>query len=392
MKKNIFSTKLEVIDPSYGSELTFKILELEHLRRRQLRGSTPYEIFMEIKRIFYYLESLASARIEGNYTTLSEWVEQSIKPTSDPDDQFKEIQNIENTLEYIEEHIQENNPITLKFIREIHKKIVSGLIVPPDGEGDTTPGKFRTKPVTIVNAIISPPIGTLVLTSVQELIEFINSDTLPQYDLLKIALTHHRFAAIHPFNNGNGRTVRALTYALLLKYGFSVSAASRILNPTAIFCNDRETYYKMLGLADTGKETDLLTWCDYVISGLKQEVEKIDLLIEFDYVKNKILYPAIKFSAERKSITPDEEEVLLLILEKEQIMNSDVITIRPNYSELKVTRLLRKMKELNLIKPISLKSRRYTISFSNSYLLRGVIQQLDKEGFIPNSLENTLIS
>lgn len=77
-----------------------------------------------------------------------------------------------------------------------------------------------------------------------KLFDFINNEDGAKYDLLKIATAHHRFVWIHPFTNGNGRTVRLFTYAMLVKLGFNVSAG-RILNPTDIFCNNRKDYYHM---------------------------------------------------------------------------------------------------------------------------------------------------
>ncbi|MFO1252233.1 MAG: hypothetical protein U1E77_14110 [Inhella sp.] len=35
---------------------------------------------------------------------------------------------------------------------------------------------------------------------------------------------------VHPFSNGNGRVVRLLTYAMLIKYGYPGGAAGRLLN------------------------------------------------------------------------------------------------------------------------------------------------------------------
>ena len=100
-----------------------------------------------------------------------------------------------------------------------------------------------------------------------ELIDFVTREDDPRYDLIKIAIAHHRFVWIHPFTNGNGRTVRLFTYALLMKYGFRVETAQRILNPTAVFCNDREAYYNMLMEADTGTDAGLEAWCEYVLGG-----------------------------------------------------------------------------------------------------------------------------
>lgn len=91
-----------------------------------------------------------------------------------------------------------------------------------------------------------------------------------------MALAHHRFGWVHPFCNGNGRVVRLLTYALMIKYGFNVKAGGRVLNPTAVFCNDREKYCEMLAHADAGSPAHLERWCVYVLQGVLAELQKVD--------------------------------------------------------------------------------------------------------------------
>ena len=101
-------------------------------------------------------------------------------------------------------------------------------------------------------------------TKLYELFDFVNEESSPKYDLLKMAIAHHRFMWIHPFGNGNGRVGRLFTYALLVKAGFNVHVG-RILNPTAIFCNDRDQYYKFLSGADADSDEGLIDWCTYVV-------------------------------------------------------------------------------------------------------------------------------
>ena len=62
--------------------------------------------------------------------------------------------------------------------------------------------------------------------------------------------------------------------------------------------NDRNIYYEKLALADLGTEAGIKTWCEYVLTGLKEEVEKIDKLLNYDFLKSEILIPAIQFSLE----------------------------------------------------------------------------------------------
>ena len=98
---------LTLLNPAFDSPLVDVLTELEHLRRLQLHGTTPAPLFFQLKQIFHMLESLGSARIEGNHTTLADFVESRLETGQDePSDQLREMGNIEQAMLYIEEQIQ----------------------------------------------------------------------------------------------------------------------------------------------------------------------------------------------------------------------------------------------------------------------------------------------
>jgi hypothetical protein len=86
---------LRCVSPSFDSSLTNLIIELDYLRKKSLYGSTPPSIFFQLKNIFHMLESIASARIEGNITTIAEYVDTKIHKSESEDSKFREIQNME---------------------------------------------------------------------------------------------------------------------------------------------------------------------------------------------------------------------------------------------------------------------------------------------------------
>ena len=61
---------LRLLNPSFSSLLLDVLTDLEHLRRLQIQGTPPWPVFLQLKQVFHLLESLASARIEGNPATL----------------------------------------------------------------------------------------------------------------------------------------------------------------------------------------------------------------------------------------------------------------------------------------------------------------------------------
>lgn len=377
---------LKLYNPKWGSKLANTIIELEKLRVKKLGGPVPPYIFFQLKDIFQILESLGSARIEGNHTTLLEFVEKIIedpsrKTTNEAD---REIFNIERAITLIENNVKGATQLNRALISEIHKIIVDGLTPPPSGEGSRYPGQLRPVNVSIEQSKHIPPESVKVPEYFDELIEFINQPLDSQYHLLAIALSHHRMAWIHPFDNGNGRIVRMFTYALLIKQGFQVKSG-RILNPTAIFCMDRDQYYKMLSLADSGEEEKTLEWCLYVLEGLRTEIEKIDKLLDLNYIINTILIPMLLYSLEREHITKREYEILSALVRSKNmsIKSADLEKMIGQESPVQRSRILKKLKDKNMLIPLKKNGRIYTIGFANNYLLRGIMYILEKNSFVP---------
>lgn len=374
---------LKLVKPSFDSRLTDLIIELEHLRKKQLGGSTHPQVFFQLKHIFHTLESIGSARIEGNNTTVAEYFERKLDGDSDRNisNSILEIQNLEKAMEFVEQNVVDY-PINKGFVSELHKIIVEGLPADNGGEGDKTPGKYRSHAIRISKSRHLPPEAFLVEAYMDELFEFIRNEDSSKYDLLKTAIAHHRFVWIHPFGNGNGRTVRLFTYAMLIKNGFNVNVG-RIVNPTAVFCNNRNVYYDKLSKADSGSVDGIIEWCEYVLDGLKEEIEKVDKLSDYQFLKNEILLPSINFSLSRHIISDTEAKILRETIEKQVIQNSDLEKFFKDKAKSEISRQIKKLIEKKMLVPENEAVRKYVLRFDNNFLLRGVIKMLDEKGFLP---------
>lgn len=372
---------LKLLNPSFESDLVDIQTELEKLRYLNIQTDVHPFLFSQLKHLFHMLESLGSARIEGNHTTLADYIESKVEKNT-LSDQLNEINNIEKAMEYIDENLQADDEITERFIRELHAITVGNLDVAR--EGDRTPGTYRSSGVRISQSNHLPPEAFRVPEYMSELVGFINNRDKPKYDLMKMALSHHRFGWVHPFSNGNGRTVRLLTYALLIKYGFNVQTGGRVLNPTAVFCNDRDKYYEMLSLADTGRPENLETWCIYVLSGILNELKKVDQLTSLTFLSEKILFPALDFSIDRKLITSLEKDILKMAIMQGTIKAGDLEKIEPGHTSRQRTYTIKQLVDKKMLEPTQEGARIYTPSFVNSYLLRGVVKALTDQGFIKN--------
>ena len=365
--------------PKFDSSLTNIILELEHLKNRPLGSTTSESIFLQLKGLLHAVEAVASARIEGNHTTIASYIEKRGDDSHKNDEQIIEISNLIDGLDFIDKHVCEE-PISADFIKELHRVVVNGLT----HEGDKRAGAWRDEPRYIANAKHQPPEPYDVPDLMRELIDYINNDEGEQYDLLKIAIANHRFVWIHPFGNGNGRTDRLMTYALLCKKGYIAPNKMRLFNPTAIFAGDRNKYYDMLALADDYKDEHILEWCEYFLSGVRDEIKKSESLADAEFVNKKILLPSVDRMEKAGVVSKLEGNILGRAVRLGVIKASDIKDLwGREVTSVAIAQQIKKLRDRNLIKSTKEGGREYEISFENSELTRVTLEQMDLAGLLP---------
>jgi len=360
----------------FDSPVTALLFQLERMRGITLSGTTPREWFFQLQRSFQLLEAIGSSRIEGNNTTVLDYVTKDSLPAEIRGREgFAEIGNLEKALQFIEES---SAPIDEHFICELQKMAVEGLTQ----EGDPNAGSYRDVPIYIAGSGHEPPDADSVPSHMRELVKFINKKCELQYDLLKVSVVHHQFVWIHPFRNGNGRTARLLTYAMIVRL-FGVRQ-SRLFNPTAVFCSDRNKYYEMLKLADSGNNDAKVQWCQFMLQGLLAELQKVEKLTDINYVRKSILEPVLQDSLRKGIVGKDTYSALLVALEKTVFQASDLADIWPNtYTR---SRYVRGMLDDGFIAPVSEGARKYFLKFAGGPLMVSLIHVLNQQGFLPEAL------
>jgi Fic family protein len=138
-------------------------------------------------------------------------------------------------------------------------------------------------------------------------------------------------------------------------------------------------------LADNNPEEGMVAWAEYMLQGLKMEIEKLDKLLDYRYLHPIILKPALKDALDRKYITDKEYKILIKLIDQPQgfIQSSDIAPIFPEKTSSDRSRMIKSLVDKRMLRPINENARRYLLSFENNYLLRSILTQLDKNGFLP---------
>ena len=108
-------------------------------------------------------------------------------------------------------------------------------------------GGYRTSPIKISGSSHQPPTARDVPALVEEMCEYVN-ETRQKSPIHLAAYIMWRMNWIHPFPDGNGRTARALSYAILcIRLGFQLPGTKTV--PEQISA-DKFLYYDALEAAD----------------------------------------------------------------------------------------------------------------------------------------------
>ncbi|WP_367363299.1 Fic family protein [Mesotoga sp.] len=165
-------------------------------------------------------EAVSSSQIEGTTSEITDLYlfEASDESSGLPED-VREVSNYLKALEYGLDRIK-SLPISTRLFRELHAILMKDV-----RGGHAYPGELRTtqnwigKPgCTLNEADFVPPPPEELNRCLSDLEVFINSESkIPP--LVKLALVHYQFEAIHPFVDGNGRVGRLLIALLKTSWG-----------------------------------------------------------------------------------------------------------------------------------------------------------------------------
>lgn len=224
-----------------------------------------------------------STEIEGNQLNMGQ-VEAlyAHKKIDAPDRDIYEVKNYLNALKHIEKVVTGKKPITEKVILQIHKLVTNKTLAPEFS------GHYRPGPIYVVRRRFGMPQETLytgpdakqVPKLMADFVEWLkDSEKKDISPVLVAGIAHLEIAAIHPFNDGNGRTARALATLVLYQRGYDFR---RLFALEDYYNTDRQDYYKAINVGENyeKRRTDITSWLEYFVKGFKKEI---------DDVKNKIL-------------------------------------------------------------------------------------------------------
>lgn len=250
------------------------IISLSNLNGR-VSAMSPEErnIFL---RTFTLKESVCSSSIEGTRSTLSDMFrseKESPEDTAQRD--IKEVGNYMDALDVGIKAISEDGKITVPMLHHLHIILLAGT-----GGEQKSPGMFKTeqnaigKPGdTLETAKMVPSPPEAVDHLLDNLLEYIDSDEDP---LVKIALVHYQFEAIHPYRDGNGRIGRLLIMLMLAKEGLLAYPA---IYPSEYFDRNRGRYID--GLFDVSSKDMFEEWLTFFIGAMKDQADRsIEMILD----------------------------------------------------------------------------------------------------------------
>lgn len=295
---------------------------------------------------FIRREAVSSSRIEGTQADVYDVYAFEAgqlhfpglaPPAPEPD--VLEVVNYVRALEYGLQRL-DTLPVSLRLVRELHERLMAGV-----RGAHLTPGEFRRSPnwlgpagSTLSSAPYVPPPVTDMMTSLGDLETYLHGDTtLPP--LIRVALIHYQFEAIHPFLDGNGRIGRLLIALLLVHWGL---LPLPLLYLSVYFERRRQEYYDLL--MAVSERSAWPEWLQFFLNGvIEQSRDAIgrakqlqDLGKEWHERIRDVRAPGTMHS------------VVDLVLERPIISANDVVE-KCEVSHPTAMRILRRLEELGIL-------------------------------------------
>lgn len=237
-------------------------------------------VLHEMEKTAREVSAYASTSIEGNPLPITE-VKKIIKQRpAHMRDSEREVLNYNEALVWLNASFEKTLKFDLRLLLQIHKTVTQGLL------SRFRCGKVRTEAVFVNDpqtgkTIYWPPDVLEVDELLKQLFAFVK-ENVEKFDPLLIAgIFHKQFVLIHPFMDGNGRTVRLATKVLLARMGldtFSLFSFENYYNKNVSkyfqFVGERGNYY------DIVHHIDFTAWLEYFTDGIIDELLRVSQVLQ----------------------------------------------------------------------------------------------------------------
>ena len=204
-------------------------------------------------------EAKLSSEIENIVTTQDDLFQGALDEANVKDPHTKEVLRYRAALRMGYESL-EHQPLNLELIRSVCSTLLDEDVeFRPAGKG------VRIFNHAMGRTTYTPPMGgPNMFSKLENLEEYLLSRDGPD-PLIRMAVGHYQFEAIHPFTDGNGRTGRILNILYLLHAGL---LEIPVLYLSRFIIGSKQDYYRLLrAVTENG---DWEPWVLYMLRGIEE--------------------------------------------------------------------------------------------------------------------------
>ncbi|MFA6483497.1 MAG: hypothetical protein WCW62_13020, partial [Bacteroidales bacterium] len=149
------------------------------------------------------------------------------------------------------------------------------------------------------------------------------------------------------------------------------------------FCWDPEKYLKLMRRADSEKEKDVFAYIEFALEGLRDDMARMDRLLNYDVIREDILRPAFKHPLFDRVFSEQDRLIIELAMDKQVFQAGDVRLFFPQKHPTEISKMIKWLRDKEMIIGIDENARKYAINLENKYLVKLVVGKLERAGFIP---------
>lgn len=273
---------------------------------------------------------------------------------------IQEVVNYRNVMQLLDELAVKRGGYDKEMIKDIHRATVDRIIVPEKV------GVFRTTEVVIKeegtgNVIFQPPPSNEVPYLLDDFFEWLNDASSREvHPIIRAGISHYVLVAIHPFVEGNGRTVRAFSSLILMREGYNIK---KFFSLEEHFDEDPGSYYEAIAEVDRQSPNlgarEITPWLEYFTGVVAIELEKIKDKVRKLSVDSRL---KVKFG-EQVALTERQMRLIEYLGDQGSGGMNELKRVLPMVSEDTILREIRDLMDKGIVKKQgSTKASKYVIA------------------------------